>query len=296
MTIPTLGSARLLVLAAACCLSLSTAALAQPEPAQDELRSVRALYEADKWTKGAARDGFPLGSLELEGWSGGPLRSDSGHMHRKFTAAGKREKPEAILIEAFVADSVDRAQQQLLIWLAGRQAPDAAPRVQDRNLKIGDVGYLGLSGAERQTIAWIAFVKGNIAVRVRNADTRSQPALDLAAIVRTLDEKISSRPALAENAKPPVPTIAKFASEKQEATAGEVVRLDVTITDPARGTPHIQWVVGGPGQGYVEAKKDGDWYLHTTGAGQISLSLQVTASTGTFTSKQIKIAVRPNKK
>src|SRR2546428_7704623 len=82
---------------AACCLSASTAVFAQAEQAQERLRSVRAQYQAEKWPKGVLRDGFPLGSLELDGWQGGALQSDSGHMKRKFTKADATEKPAAIV-------------------------------------------------------------------------------------------------------------------------------------------------------------------------------------------------------
>ena len=73
--------------------------------------------------------------------------------------------------------------------------------------------------------------------------------------------------------------------------AGDVIRLDVQVVDAGGGTPHLQWVVGGPGQGYVEKKDDGAWYLHTTAPGKIRLTLEVTASTGTFATKSIDLSV-----
>jgi hypothetical protein len=245
------------------------------------------LYKADEWARGELRDGFPLGSLELEGWKGGQLRSDKGHLQRKFTATDKSESPSAFVVEALVGNSTDDAQKQLLVWLAGRQAPEPAASAQERDLNIGDVGYLGLAGPRRDTIAWLAFVRGNVAVRIRNANFRANPELDLGAIARTLDESISQR----SSAEPGVPTIEKLSSDKRQVRAGDVVRLDVAVADPAGGMPHIHWVVGGTGQGYVEADQDNTWYLHTTGAGDISLVLEVTGSTGTFAEKEIKISV-----
>ena len=73
--------------------------------------------------------------------------------------------------------------------------------------------------------------------------------------------------------------------------AGNIVRLDVRVVDPGTGVPHLQWVVGGSGQGYVEKKDDGAWYLHTTAPGQITMTLEVTASTGTFVRKSIELSV-----
>jgi hypothetical protein len=269
---------------------------AQVEPLDEPLRAARALYEAEKWPKGSSKDGFSLGTLVVEGWKGGELRSDSGRLQRRFTATSREGKEQTILIEALVSDTVEKSHEQLLIWLAGRQAPDLAPRGQDRDMKVGDVAYLGLAGAQGQTIAWIAFVRGNIAMRVKNLDPKSQADVDLARVARAIDENISSSTALAPGAKPRYPTITRFTCEKERAVAGEQLRLDVAISDPAGGTPHLRWVVGGPGQGYIEAKDGGAWYLHTTGPGQISLGLEVTGSTGTFVAKRIQLTVDEEKK
>ena len=56
-----------------------------------------------------------------------------------------------------------------------------------------------------------------------------------------------------------------------------------------RSTPHL--IVGGPGQGYVEANANGVLELHTTGAGAITLTLELTGSTGTFVRRSVDIAV-----
>lgn len=282
--------AQYLLIVGWCCFNHATVVLGQVDPTAERLRPARTLYEADKWPRGPMRDGIPLGSLELEGWKGGPLRSNSGHLQRTFTAGDKAEK---IVIEAFVGDSVEQAHQQLLSWLAGRQSTIPAPRAQDRELKIGDVAYLGLAGVGNQTIGSIAYVRGNVAVRIRNADPGSHPNIDLSTVARSLDEKIAAREALGDNAKPQAPTIEKLSPEKASVTAGEVVRLDVAVNDPQKGTPHLQWVVRGNGQGYVEPNQDNVWYLHTTGPGEISLALEVTGSTGTFASKETKISVLP---
>jgi hypothetical protein len=77
-------------------------------------------------------------------------------------------------------------------------------------------------------------------------------------------------------------------------SAGDVVRVDFRVIDPAGGTPYLEWVVSGPGQGYVEQHEDGGWYLHTTAAGKIELALEVTGSTGTFARETIELAVTGN--
>ncbi len=88
-----------------------------------------------------------------------------------------------------------------------------------------------------------------------------------------------------------LPTISRLAFEKTRAVAGDVLPIEVEVVDPMGGTPHFQWVVGGPGQGYVEQDADGVWQLHTTGPGVITLSLEVTGSTGTFVVSKTELSV-----
>jgi hypothetical protein len=111
--------------------------------------------------------------------------------------------------------------------------------------------------------------------------------LDLTAIAKEVDRIIISQPTLAPGAKLRRPEIAKLDWQKRELVAGDIVQLEFEVIDPAGGKPHLRWVIGGPGQGYVEMKNGGTWYLHTTGPGRISLSLEVTGSTGTFSSQTI---------
>ncbi len=290
-------SARPLVLGVFWLVVLSAWAVGQQEvtdPVAERLRAVRAMYKANSWPKGALRAGLPVGSLEIDGWKGGALRSDAGHVTRRFTAdkhrkANGRAKAPAFLVESLVANTVELAHAQLVTWLASIQSPVPASRSRDRAVDVGEVGFVGTSGAGINTIAWIAFVRGNVAVRLSNCDPRTHPDLEMGSVARAIDKEIAAP--LAPGTKIPLPTISRLACEKKRAVAGDVLPIEVEVVDPMGGTPHLQWVVGGPGQGYVEQDADGVWQLHTTGPGVITLSLEVTGSTGTFVVSKTELSV-----
>ncbi len=83
----------------------------------------------------------------------------------------------------------------------------------------------------------------------------------------------------------------KLASESGAVVAGERVRLELEITDPHGGEPHLRWMLGGPGRGYVERGKDGALYLYTTAPGSLELKLEVTGSMGTTTKASVGLRV-----
>src|SRR5262249_15902296 len=149
---------------------------------------------------------------------------------------------------------------------------------------VGDVGFVGLSAAPR--IAWIAFARGNVAVRVSCLDPRADPHPDMSAIARSIDLAILAVPPLAvpapgKAAVVPKPVVARFAPQRANCTVGEKVVLDLDARDPAGGALHFEFVVGGPGQGYVEADASGRQVLHTTKEGAITLTVQATGAMGT---------------
>ncbi len=282
---------RTLLAAAACGLLAGALGAQATEPTERMLATARSNYTPEFWKTGQMRDGFPLASLELAGFRGGALRSDHGHMSRSFFPAdAPADAPPAFLVEALVADSVPEAQDALLLWLAGLSSADLAPRDSDRDLSFGEVGFVGPSGAGAKAFSWIAFVRGNVAVRVVSFDPRATPDLDLAAPTKAIDTGISARAPLALGAPVPKPEIAKLTVEKKAVVAGEAVKLDFTVVDPAGGQPHLAWDVGGSGQGYVEERDEG-WFLFTTGPGAIELSLEVTGSTGTYAEKAVELSV-----
>jgi len=294
------ASLRLLALAAlGMLLGAAPLASAQAGPTSTVQRSelelrhraeTRARYAQPAWTRGVVRAGLD-NDLELAGWSAGPLQSDRGLLTRSFHKAGDEKASPSFVLETCVEDSVDAAQEQLVVWLAGLQSPQRMPSLAEIGLAVGDAGFAGRAGAGPEALAWIAFVRGNVAVRVSACDAPREPGLDLGALATAVDLAIRHAPVLETGLAPAKPRIEALSLPRATAIAGMALRLDVAIADPAFGKPHLEWVVGGPGQGYVEQAADGSWQLHTTGPGAISLALEVTGSTGTWARHEIALNV-----
>jgi hypothetical protein len=180
----------------------------------------------------------------------------------------------------------------LLEWLAGVQSPARMPALAEVGLALGDVGFAGRSGAAADALAWIAFVRGNVAARLSAFDAAREPGLDLGTPAAAVDAAILSSPRLAAGSLPPRPRVVGAGLARASAVAGESVRLSFAVEDPLQGRSHLEWVVGGPGQGYVERDALGEWVLHTTAPGAITLALEVTASNGTWARHEFALDVR----
>ncbi|MBI4879368.1 MAG: hypothetical protein HY812_06865 [Planctomycetes bacterium] len=268
--------------------------LAAQEPAEEagleaQLARAAELYAPAEWPQSARRAGLALGEIDIQGYRGEPLRAAGETIERRY--AGAEEELPPFTVEAVVCDTAKDAQRLLLTWLATLASVDPAPRALDLGAPVGDAGYVGLSAAGEGAMSWIAFARANVAVRILADDPRQTPRPDLTLVARTLDEKIAEEPPLAEDAPLPRPAIQSFAAERFECRAGEVLRLDLAVEDPAGGPYHVEWIVGGPGQGYVERREDGAWRLYTTGSGAIRLVAEVTGRFGTMTSRAIDLQV-----
>lgn len=256
--------------------------------ARQHFESVRERYEQASWPASAPRDGLPI-DVQLAGWRAGPLQAEAGYLARSFWPAASTSEAPTFVVESFVADSTDEAHDLVVTWLAGIQSPRRMPTAHELGFEVGDVAFVGPSGAGPQAIAWIGFARANVAVRVMAFDPRANPALDLAGVARAIDAQILAREPLPPGAAIPRPGVTALAAPAYTAVAGDRIRLEVAITDPRGGAPHLRWSVAGPGQGYVEHGADGAWYLHTTGPGSIELELEVTASTGTVARRSIEL-------
>ncbi len=263
----------------------------QPDLDREHSRVVGELYRNRSWPRGELRDGIPLAALALDGWIGGELQSDAGLLSRPYFRAGNESQSPSFVVEARVADTVDETHGTLLGWLAGLSTDRKMPEVREWNVPAGEVGFLGPAGAGPRAISWIAFVRGNVAIRVLAVDPQSDPELDMGSIARSLDAAILARRPLPAGALPGRPVITRFTPAKTSVVAGERIRLDVATNDPDGGRAHLEWIVGGPGQGYVEAAPNGSFVLHTTGPGKLTLTLAVTGSTGTFARRSVDITV-----
>lgn len=257
----------------------------------ERVLDVKTSYQVESWPLGQVRDGLPLDALDLPGLSPGSVQAHGGLVGRDFFAAGAPAGAAPLLhLEAQVFDSSEAAREQLVLWLAGLSSPRLAPLDTAFGVDLGEAGYVGPSGAGPKAISWVAFVRGNVAVRLLNVDPRSAPELALPALAARIDAAIAARAPLAAGVAVRKPEVAALAAASTSPVAGQPVKLDTTVVDPAGGTPHLVWGVSGDGQGYVEERADG-WYLFTTGPGALKVTLGVVGSTGTYAERSIDLAV-----
>lgn len=267
---------------AACVLPLAAAQVptAAERPAndgyRDRLQAVRALYGAGGWTASARREGLPLADATFPGYQGEAVYQVDGRLERRFVSA---DGLPPFVVEAQVFDQARGAHGLLVEWLAGRTPLQPAPAAREFEWLIGDEAYVGLSGARPGALAWIAFVRGNVAVGVLATDPTATPQPDLHAIAVALDQSILAQPVVKPGLPVPQPAVRVFASERGELLAGEstVLTLDV-----AGELAAVEWVFAA-GQGYVEADAAGRYRLHATGSGAMKLGAVLVGRRGVTT-------------
>ena len=253
------------------------------------IASARERYRAASWPKGNLRAGLRLAELGLPGFAGERLDARPGlPVNRRFVDSSGRP---AFGIEMSVGDSLEEAQRVLLGHLAAHSSAEPVPSAQSSGLPVGEIGYVGFSGAGAGRILWIAFVRGNVAIRLSCFDPALDPHPDMAGITQAIDASIRRMPVLAPGAGVPHPAIRKFSAAKTDIVAGENVLLELDVLDPAGGEAEIDWIAGGPGQGYVERDKAGQWMLHTTGPGSMTLTVHVVGSTGTSSTASVQLEI-----
>ena len=260
---------------------------AQSEPLRSDLeRAHRAAiaqkYARAAWPLGAVHAGLPT-ATELAGFAPGELVAEDGLLVRTYARAGT----SAFVLESRVADDAAGAQETLIDWLAGVQSAARMPSVAEAGLALGEAGFVGRSGARPGALAWIAFVRGNVAVRVTACDLVETPELELGPVALALDRAIQRTGVLELGRKPARPALARFEAAPS-AVAG--TKLPLTLAGVEDGA-HLQWRVGGSGLGYVERESDGGWDLHTTGPGKMSVQLDVIGALGTVTSRSLELDV-----
>lgn len=263
--------------------------LSAPAGAADaRLDAAREKYAPSTWQAGPLRDGFVLGAFCPEGFIGKPVEPAVDGVVTRTYRDGRGGPGFAVEVQA--SDSVDQARERLLGWLAFVSAPGKRPTAASRGLPVGDAGFVGPSGSAAGRFSWITFLRGNVAVRLVDLDPTRSPAPDLAGIARELDRALLAAPELAPGARLTRPRVRTLVPATGSVVAGTSLALVVDVEDPT-GTPTLSWVVGGSGQGYVEADGAGGFSLHTTGPGSISLTLEVTGANGSTESRESGIEV-----
>lgn len=246
-------------------------------------------YAKTAWPVGSLREGLPV-EAPLAGFAAGALVVEDELLVRTYSFAapelGGPVGSSAFVLEARVADSVAAAQEAVVDWLAGLQSPARMPSLGELGLAVGDAGFAGRSGARQGGLAWIAFVRGNVAVRVSAFDLTATPELELAPVAAALDRGILATRTLPAGEKPLRPALARL-DVARRAVAGARLALDLDA-DPSA---ILSWRVGGSGQGYVERGADGRWWLHPTGPGPLTVTLEAVSALGTVARRSVELAV-----
>jgi hypothetical protein len=268
-------------------IALTAVPGAQSEPRRSDLErahraAVEQKYARAAWPLGTVRAGLPL-ATELAGFAPGELVAEDELLVRTYARAGA----PAFVLEARVADDAKAAQEALLDWLTGVQSAARMPSVSEAGLALGDAGFVGRSGARAGALAWIAFVRGNVAVRVAACDLAATPELELGPVALALDRAILGTRALELGVKPVRPMVPRL-DLAASAVAG--AKLPLTLTG-GEADAEVRWHVGGSGLGYVERGKNGGWVLHTTGPGKLSVELVLIGAMGTVATSTVELEV-----
>lgn len=268
-------------------LALAAAVAAQHTPglAGKRLADAAERYGAASWPVGPVRAGLPVMGLSLDGYSGRPVDFTPGAPAvRRF--AGE-DGVERFQVEVSVRKTAGEARTVLLEYLASLSSPHQVPTAAGLGIPAGDIGFVGRAPGKR--IAWIAFLRGNVAVRVSCLDPRSDPHPEMDRIASAVDSLILNQRVLTAGEKAERITITALSTARRACRAGEAVPLDLRLS---RTPAAVHWVVGGPGQGYVEkGNHSGTWRLHTTRQGAIDLSCHVLGPNGFTASRTVAIEV-----
>ena len=247
-------------------------------------------YARAAWPVGTPRAGLPF-EAPLEGFTADAPVLEDELLVRTFSFSaqelGGPVGTPAFVLETRVADAVEPAQELLIDWLSGLQSTTRMPSLDELGLALGDVGFAGRSGAREGGLAWIAFVRGNVAVRVSAFDLTATPRLELAPVAAALDRAIQGTRALEAGQKPVRPAIARLDAARR-AVAGTRLALDLEAGEAA----FLTWRVGGSGQGYVERGSDGRWWLHPTGPGPMTVTLEAVSGLGTVARRALELEIQ----
>jgi hypothetical protein len=268
-------------------LALAAVVTAEQTPglAGQRLAEAAQRYDSVSWPAGPVRAGLPLMELTIDGYSGGPVDFNPGApVIRRYA---DEEGVDRFLVEVSVRETPAGARTVLLENLASVSSPGPVPRVASLDISAGDIGFVGRAPEKR--IAWIAFLRGNVAVRVVCLDPRSDPHPRMDWIAGAVDQLILGQQVLAAGEKAARITITALSTVRQTCRAGDAVALQLQSTAAPTA---IHWVVGGPGQGYVEQDNSGAWLLYTTKEGGIDLTCHALGPNGFTATRTVTIEVK----
>jgi hypothetical protein len=157
------------------------------------------------------------------------------------------------------------------------------------------VGFVGRSRYGDEYPQWVAFVRGNVALRVMAHDLRpEQGRPSLAAVARRLDAAVQRARVLEQGEAVPRPTLVGFTAARTRLRAGETLPLSVDAREAeGSGEPALRFLLAGGATGYVELDAAGVWTLHTTGPGPLELTVVALGANGTFARSTLALDVAP---
>jgi hypothetical protein len=245
-------------------------------------------YNFDTWPLSRARyNGLCLRDLRFSSYHVQPV--DFVPKSPVILSFAGEDDINRFLIEITIRDSVAEAREKLVEYLTFISSTKLMPTTNEKGIHAGDIGFVGISGSGNY--AWITFVTGNICIRVVCLDPRVQPSTDLGYLAEKIDGVIRSQPKLASGAELSHPVISVFSADKGSYKAGDIIPLNLQVSEPSGKPETYKWVIGNSGQGYVEMDKQGQWNLHTTKSGIFDVTCYVLGPTGTYTSKAISLTV-----
>jgi hypothetical protein len=241
-------------------------------------------YHFAAWPrKESRRDGVLLAEFTYPGFAGEGVEFAPGSPV-VLRYAGEDGAPW-FLVEFTVRETAAAAREDLVATLAHVSSLEKVPTTASSGIEAGEIGFVGFSRGER--ISWIAFVRGNISVRICCLDPRATPHPDLRRLAERTDRLIQARPRLTGKTGLTRPEITALRVEREKCIAGEAVLLEPGLDEAAAW----HWEIRGPGLGYVERDEEGRWVLHTTGPGRIEVVCHVLGTNAVASSRSAAIVV-----
>lgn len=236
-------------------------------------------YQFATWAPAQAEyDGVRLGELELPGLKVVGTEYEPGlPIQQRFADA---DGVQRVAINWTIADTPKDARHELLGYLTAVNSPNNMPSTHAEGVEAGEVGYIGYSRDQR--ISWIAFNRGNVTVRINCMDPAANPHPQMGRIAEAVDQLIQLQPERSDERPLSKPIVERFATSRSDCEAGQWIELQLQ----AQNVGHVQFWVGGTGQGYV-SKRDGKWMMRTTGPGALEVKAQVWSANGYFSESAI---------
>lgn len=254
------------------------------------LAAAQAKYDAAHWPQGERRGGLVLADIELPGLTGGEVVFSASGVSRRYADSAATPR---VLVELAVSDTIKEAHAELLRHIAYVQSTKTLPTAAARGIRAGDLGYIGYGGKDGSKIAWLAFVVGNLELRVSNLAPDAEGAVDVKPLVELIAARALAQPVLAADVPLPRPTITRFVADERRVAAGSSLLLDVVAVDPTGKPADLDFIVGGSdqGQGYVEQDDQARWRFYATGIGRTTLTVKVLGRNGTTATKELVVEV-----